>query len=144
MFREAAETYPSQLGVNLTFNNAMAHKVEAGADMFLMPSRYEPCGLNQLYSLKYGTIPIVRKTGGLADSITDANTRSVRSGKATGFVFEEHTADALFDAVHRAVGLFTKKPGQWNKLMQNAMAQDYSWTRSAEEYQALFKKIAAT
>ncbi|MCX8035776.1 MAG: glycogen synthase GlgA [Candidatus Sumerlaeia bacterium] len=143
MLQAAAQKYPDQLAVNLMFNNALAHQIEAGADMFLMPSRYEPCGLNQLYSLKYGTIPIVRKTGGLADSIADATAQSVRKGAGTGFVFEEYTAAALFAAVKRAVKMYRDKGDLWERLMQNAMAQNFSWDASAKAYEALFEKVIA-
>lgn len=140
-FEAAAKKNPTRLAVNLMFNNPLAHQIEAGADMFLMPSRYEPCGLNQLFSLKYGTIPIVRKTGGLADSITDSNVKTIRSGKATGFVFEEYKAEVLFDAIRRAVLIYHGKSDLWAKLIQNAMAQDFSWYNSARAYQALFQEI---
>jgi starch synthase len=141
MFEDAAKKYPDRLAIALTFNNALAHQIEAGADMFLMPSRYEPCGLNQLYSLKYGTIPIVRKTGGLADSICDATTATIRDGAGTGFVFEEYESKTLLAAVKRAVRLYREKPEQWSKLIQNAMKQDFSWDRSARAYEALFQEL---
>ena len=142
MLEEAAKKYPKKISANLKFDNTLAHLIEAGSDMFLMPSRYEPCGLNQLYSLRYGTIPIVRKTGGLADSIVDATAKTLKSGEATGFVFEEYEADAMHAAFKRAVDLHRKKPDQWRQLIQNAMSKDFSWDHSAREYETLFRKIA--
>ena len=141
MFEDAAKKYPDGLAIALTFNNPLAHQIEAGADMFLMPSRYEPCGLNQMISLKYGTIPIVRKTGGLADSICDATVATIRDAVGTGFVFEEYESKTLFAAVKRAVRLYREKPEQWSKLIQNAMKQDFSWDRSARAYEALFQEL---
>ena len=141
MFEAAAVKYPDRLSINLMFNNALAHQIEAGADMFLMPSRYEPCGLNQLYSLKYGTIPIVRKTGGLADTISDATTTAIRKGAATGFVFEDYEADALLATVKRAVRTYVERRDLWAKLIQNAMSRDFSWDTSARTYEALFQEI---
>lgn len=143
MLEQAAAKHVEQLAVNLTFDNSMAHRIEAGSDIFLMPSRYEPCGLNQLYSLKYGTVPVVRKTGGLADSILDATPKSVKSGKGTGFVFEDYKAAELVAAVKRAVDLFTSNQKSWHALILNGMRQDYSWDRSAREYELLFNKMCA-
>jgi len=137
----AAKKYPDRLAVNLMFNNPLAHQIEAGADMFLMPSRYEPCGLNQLFSLKYGTIPIVRKTGGLADSISDSTAKNIRAGEGTGFVFKEYEADAMFNAIKRAVTMYREKRDLWAKLVQNAMARDFSWDNSAREYSSLFQRV---
>ena len=124
-------------GIHLRFDNAMAHRIEAGADMFLMPSRYEPCGLNQLYSLKYGTVPVVRATGGLKDTIIDYNDKTARTGQATGFSFEPYDADALLETLKRAVALFDDKE-TWKGLMVNGMKQDWSWKRAAREYIDLY------
>ena len=136
MFEAAAAKYPEKLGVNLAFDNSLAHLIEAGSDMFLMPSRYEPCGLNQLYSLRYGTIPVVRATGGLADTIEDYNPNS---GKGTGFSFKEYSSQALFEAVNRAFRLFAdKKP--WQALIGNAMTADFSWKSSAAKYLKLYDR----
>lgn len=137
-FRSAASRHLGKLAVRIGFDEALAHKIEAGADMFLMPSRYEPCGLNQLYSLKYGTIPIVRATGGLKDSVDEFDPIS---GKGNGFVFENYSASALLDAVRRALAAFTNK-SQWDALMKNAMAADHSWSCSAGEYLALYRRLA--
>ena len=139
MFEAAAKRYPDKLAVNLAFDNALAHLIEAGSDMFLMPSRYEPCGLNQLYSLRYGTIPIVRATGGLADTIADYKPVS---GKGTGFVFKQYSAEALLESVKRAVAQFGD-PDAWGGLVANAMAADYSWASSAKHYIALYNRALA-
>jgi len=141
MLESAAARYPERLSANLTFDNPLAHRIEAGADMFLMPSRFEPCGLNQLYSLKYGTVPIVRKTGGLADSITDATVKSIRSGKGTGFVFERYEPAALFGAVKRAVDMYRDQPDLWKDLIRNGMSKNFSWDKSAREYEKVFQRI---
>lgn len=141
LLKKVVENYPKRIGVLLGFDNQLAHWIEAGADMFLMPSRYEPCGLNQLYSLKYGTIPIVRKTGGLADSIANATPSSIKSRTGNGFVFEEYSGKRMLDAVTRAVKLYKANPRAWAALVQNAMSCDFSWNNSAREYQKLYKKI---
>ncbi len=137
----AAEN-PDKIAVRLEFSNELAHRIEAGADMFLMPSQYEPCGLNQLYSLKYGTIPIVRATGGLADTVVDACDETLADGTATGFSFTEYTALALSDTLARACALFEDKTA-WQKLIQTGMSQDWSWNTSAREYSNLYKRTLA-
>ena len=139
LLQAAAREHPNQLAVNLTFDNALAHQIEAGSDLFLMPSRYEPCGLNQLYSLKYGTVPIVRATGGLADTIVDAAPAALAAGRATGFVFEKHNPVELLGAVRRAVDLY-HRPADWARLVRTGMSQDWSWTHSADQYVQLYKK----
>ena len=140
LFQAYAKTFPKKVAVKLTFDEQSAHEIEAGSDMFLMPSRFEPCGLNQLYSLKYGTIPIVRSTGGLADTITDVRSCSVSNGKANGFSFKEYNSDFLLATIIRAMGFFKNKD-QWTNLMKNGMAQDWSWERSAREYIELYKML---
>ena len=130
--------YPDRFKVVLEFNDAMAHRIQAGADVFLMPSRYEPCGLNQLYALKYGTVPVVRAVGGLADTVVDYDEQV---GSGTGFVFEEYKGEAMLAALKRAVDLYPKRQ-RWMKLMKNGMAQDFSWSRSASEYATLFDSLA--
>jgi starch synthase len=137
LLRSIAARYPEKAAVRIAFDDAIAHRIEAGADMFLMPSRYEPCGLNQLYSLKYGTIPIVRATGGLKDSVQEFDPSTV---EGTGFVFETYAGSDLLDAVSRALAVFENSE-QWRVLMGNAMAADYSWSRSATEYCALYKNL---
>lgn len=139
-FEKLARKYPERVSVNLKFDEGLAHRIEAGSDMFLMPSRYEPCGLNQLYSLKYGTIPIVRKTGGLADSITDTTPETLKSQEATGFVFEEYSAAELVRTIERALQTFGKKTA-WKQLVKSAMAKDFSWNASARAYLELFEKM---
>jgi starch synthase len=135
LFAELAEKYSKKLGVRLTFDNALAHKIEAGSDMFLMPSLYEPCGLNQIYSLKYGTIPVVRATGGLDDTIIpfDAGT-----GKGTGFKFNLYQTEALWSALEEALEVYQDQD-RWVQLMKNAMAMDFSWETSAREYIKLYQ-----
>jgi 1,4-alpha-glucan branching enzyme len=135
--RSVSDRYPEKAGIRLAFDDAAAHRIEAGADMFLMPSRYEPCGLYQLYSLKYGTIPVVRATGGLKDSVQEFDPYS---GEGTGFVFEPYERAALLDALSRALGTFDRRE-QWRRLICNAMAADYSWARSAAEYRALYENL---
>ena len=121
------------------FNNKLAHLIEAGSDMFLMPSKFEPCGLNQIYSLKYGTPPIVRKIGGLADTVSDWNEQvSIGNQSGTGFVFEEYSAASLIGAVEKAVLLF-KDEEKWRELQKNGMQENYSWEKSAEKYVDLYK-----
>jgi starch synthase len=132
-------TFPEKIGVRLGFDDALAHQIEAGSDCFLMPSRYEPCGLNQLYSLRYGTIPIVRATGGLRDSVEPFN---VTTGQGTGFVFEEASGEALLAAVNEALGVFANRPA-WQQLVQNAMRQDFSWERSASRYVERYRQLLA-
>jgi len=132
-----APKYQGKLGVMVAFDNKLAHLMEAGADMFLMPSRFEPCGLNQIYSMKYGTIPIVRETGGLADTVTPGATAKK---PGTGFLFSDYTPEAFLKAVHTALNAY-KDPKLWAKIMQNAMNQDFSWTKSAQAYLDLYKQL---
>ena len=138
LFEGLARRYPGKVGIHLTFNNQLAHQIEAGADIFLMPSRYEPCGLNQLYSLRYGTVPVVRRTGGLADTIVDVNENTLASGAANGFSFDEYSGPALLKAVERALELYKNRKA-WKQLMLNGMRQDWSWSRSAGEYAKLYQ-----
>jgi len=139
MFRSLANELPHKIGVSTGYNNKLSHLIEAGADMFLMPSRYEPCGLNQIYSLKYGTVPIVRKTGGLADTVHDWDELySYNLDTGTGFSFNDHTGYALFKSVERAVNCFSVKSA-WKKIQSNGMKKDYSWKHSAEQYIELYK-----
>jgi starch synthase len=138
-FTTLARTHPERLGVRLGFNDALAHQIQAGSDCVLMPSRYEPCGLTQLYSLRYGTIPIVRATGGLRDTVVPFDPTT---GQGTGFVFTEPSADALIAAVQTAVEASTDQQA-WQRLMRNAMAQDFSWNRSAARYLSLYHRVVA-
>ena len=130
VFRYLTGTYPQKFGNWIGFNNGVAHRVEAGSDMFLMPSRYEPCGLNQIYSLRYGTLPIVRATGGLDDTI----------GEGTGFKFWDYAGWALLSAVGHALRVYEDRD-RWLGMMQNAMVQDWSWDASAAEYSALYRRM---
>jgi len=136
----AAARHPAKLGVRIAFEESLAHAIEAGADMFLMPSRYEPSGLNQLYSLKYGTIPVVRATGGLKDSVGEFD---VVAGTGNGFAFRSYDSAALLDAVDRALAVYHRKD-LWAALMGNAMAADYSWGRSAREYLRLYERLTGS
>jgi starch synthase len=135
--------HPKKVAVRFAFDEALAHQIEAGADLFLMPSRFEPAGLNQLYSLKYGTVPVVRETGGLADTVTDCTPAHLAAGTATGFVFKEYTAAAFREAVLRAVRLFREQPEKWRQLQQTGMRQDWSWGQSAVAYEHLYSRLRA-
>lgn len=137
MLTSSSKDYPGKIGLKLAFDNSLAHLIEAGSDFFLMPSRYEPCGLNQMISLKYGTIPIVRATGGLDDSIEDFNPKKTRGN---GFKFFEYSPQALLAAINRALDTW-KNPPQMKAIIHNAMACDFSWKRSAKEYVALYEKM---
>jgi len=128
------------VSVTIGFDNPFAHLIEGGSDAFLMPSRFEPCGLNQIYSLRYGTIPIVRRTGGLADTIVDATPENAKKGKATGFVFEEATAEAFVEAVERALAAWRDSKA-WARLVQSAMKRDFTWGPSAKRYLEVFKSL---
>jgi starch synthase len=133
---EAAALYPQQMRVLLRYDDRLAKNIYAGCDLFLMPSQYEPCGLGQLIALRYGTIPVVRRTGGLADTVQDYNPRT---GRGTGFVFEDYTAAALVECLRRALAVYDDKK-KWKGLMQAGMKQDFSWTRSAAEYVKVYRK----
>jgi starch synthase len=133
--------HPDRLGLYLGFDETLAHQIEAGADIFLMPSEYEPSGLNQLYSLKYGTVPVVRATGGLADTIVDATEANLAAGRATGFSLLANYPTAFLSAVERALDLYRQRPDRWLQLMQTGMRQDWSWDRSAAEYEKVYARI---
>jgi starch synthase len=135
-----ARRFSNRVAVRLEFSEPLAHLIEAGADMFLMPSQFEPCGLSQLYSLKYGTVPIVRSTGGLADTITDATDDALATGFANGFSFQPYSALSLHETVRRATNAYAR-PEIWSKLIQTGMAQDWSWARSAGQYVELYKRM---
>ncbi|GAB4160599.1 MAG: glycogen synthase [Planctomycetota bacterium] len=140
MLSDFERRYPNKVSANIMFNNTLAHRIEAGSDIFLMPSRYEPCGLNQLYSLRYGTLPIVRRTGGLADTIVDATPANIEAGTATGFVFDDYSSKALLDTCRRALKLYSNRM-VWQKMVRTAMAQDWSWDNSARQYAELYNEI---
>jgi starch synthase len=140
LLEDLARRNQGKLRVELTFDDELAHQIEAGADIFLMPSLYEPCGLNQLYSLVHGTVPIVRATGGLADTVTNLDPWTLGRGTATGFVFKEASPEALWDAIERALTTWTERP-VWEALIRNGMSADWSWNRSAREYVTLYTEI---
>lgn len=136
--RSAHRSYPNRLGVRIGYDEALAHRIEAGADAFLMPSRFEPCGLNQIYSLRYGTLPIVRRTGGLADTVVDARADALDEGTATGFVFDDARPQSLLATIDRALNLYAQRT-VWTRVVKHAMGQDFSWTRSARRYLELYR-----
>ena len=135
----ARDSHPGRMAVTLGYDEALAHRIEAGVDAFLMPSRFEPCGLNQLYSLRYGTLPVVHRTGGLADTVVDATPGNLASNRATGFVFDFPEADALWGAVQRALVLY-EDAEQWERMAAAGMAMDFSWEASAKQYLALYRR----
>ena len=139
---QLAAQHPRKIAARFEFSNPLAHRIEAGADMFLMPSRFEPCGLNQLYSLKYGTVPIVRPTGGLADTVTDTTEATLADKTATGFCISEYTHQALASTLRRACETYKQLP-VWKSIVASGMRQDWSWKRSAQEYVRLYQQIAA-
>jgi starch synthase len=136
-----AERHPGQFAVHIGFDDGLAHLVEAGSDIFLMPSRFEPCGLNQMYSLRYGTPPLVRNTGGLADTVVDCDEATLANGTANGFVFDDATPEALLGTIRRAVAAWHDK-ALWHKLQRNGMVLDYSWSNAATAYRAIYAKIS--
>jgi starch synthase len=136
MFLRLNKQFPNKIAVKVAYDNAIAHKIEAGADMFLIPSRYEPCGLNQIYSLKYGTVPIVRATGGLDDTIEPWD---ARTGRGTGFKFSDYTGEALLATIKQAL-LAYRDPSSWQMLMRNGMSRDFSWGASAREYGKIYER----
>ena len=136
LFTDLSKKFPKSFSIKIAYDNKLAHIIEAGADMFLMPSRYEPCGLNQLYSLRYGTVPVVRGVGGLEDTITDYTKAPDRG---TGFKFYEYSSKAMLDAVKRALEVYEEKKS-WLSLIKRCMDEDFSWQKSAKEYIDLYKK----
>lgn len=137
--QEMRDRYPERVFTYLGYSEANAHLLEAGCDLFVMPSRYEPCGLNQLYSLRYGTVPVVRRTGGLADTVVDATPESIEEGTASGFVFESATANSLTEALMRALEAHADKD-LWRQMQRNGMSQDLSWRKSASHYLDLYRQ----
>ncbi len=137
MFLRLNKQFPKKIALKIAYDNAVAHKIEAGSDMFLMPSRYEPCGLNQIYSLKYGTVPIVRATGGLDDTIEPWD---ARTGRGTGFKFAEYNGESLLLTIREALRAFQDQTA-WQVLMRNGMMKDFSWTASAKEYVRVYEKV---
>jgi starch synthase len=135
LLEKLAKKYPDKLAVNIRFDNKLAHLIEAGADMFLMPSRYEPCGLNQMYSLKYGTVPVVRETGGLADTICNYDPKT---GEGNGFTFKAYKSKDMVNTIKRAVKTFQDQE-TWTKIQKTGMTADYSWDLSAKKYMDLYQ-----
>ncbi len=136
-----ARRYPRRVACRFALDNALAHRLEAGADVFLMPSRFEPCGLSQFYSMRYGTVPLVRAVGGLADSVIDANVETLNNGTATGFVFGPYDPGALMETMERVLAAYAQ-PEVWSAIQSRGMAQDHSWDVSARAYEALFREMA--
>lgn len=136
-FRAAASRYPGRTAALITFSEEWAHRIEAAADIFLMPSRFEPCGLNQMYSLRYGTVPVVRATGGLRDTVFE-----YKENMGNGFVFAEYAPDAMLSALRRAVALYREDPAAWAALRKRGMEEDHSWSASARNYLELYNELA--
>jgi starch synthase len=139
MWRQLAAAYPDRIATYVGFDERRAHLVEGGADIFLMPSRFEPCGLNQMYSMRYGTVPVVRAVGGLVDTVRPYNPKN---GQGTGFLFTDYTPGALLDALSRALQTY-REPKAWRRLQTNGMKKDFSWDRSAAEYVKVYKRVIA-
>ncbi len=139
-FRDLAARHPSRVAASIRFDEALAHRIVAGADIFLMPSRFEPCGLNQMYSLRYGTVPVVAAVGGLADSVVDAGERGVAAGVTTGFRHEEGSAAAFADATRKAIAVYGDQP-LWQALQRNGMRHDFGWSRAARAYTQLYERL---
>lgn len=142
-FRELAQRHPGQVAVTIGYSDPLAHRIEAGADCFLMPSRFEPCGLNQMYSLAYGTPPLVRATGGLADTVTNYTPAGLADGSANGFVCRAATAEAILGTAGSAAALWRDK-ASWRQLQRNGMAGDFRWSGPARRYGALYERLART
>jgi starch synthase len=137
LLRSWQERFRNKIAVAITYDETLAHKVEAGSDMIAMPSRFEPCGLNQIYGMKYGTVPVVRATGGLDDTVQEW---SAETETGTGFRFHEYRPEEFLVALRKAFASFADKQ-QWRKLMRNGMARDYSWTKPAKEYIQVYEEI---
>lgn len=140
LLQKLVHLYPDKISIKIGYDESLAHLIEAGADIFLMPSRFEPCGLNQMYSQRYGTIPIVRKTGGLADTVTDTLPETLANHTASGIVFNEASSGSLLEAIKRTLILYNS-PDIWKNMQINAMKKDFSWQRSAEQYLALYENL---
>ncbi len=139
-FRLLAQDHPGKVSVTIGYDEGLAHQIEAGADIFLMPSRFEPCGLNQMYSMRYGTPPVVFATGGLADTVVDFTDRTLADSSATGFVFDKLKSSSLTECVKKAAAAYSNKK-TWRRLQQNGMNRDFSWDHSAKEYIALYRQL---
>ncbi|MGH6990200.1 MAG: glycogen synthase GlgA [Stellaceae bacterium] len=139
--RDAVRPYPGRAALRLGYEEPLAHRLQAGGDMLLLPARYEPCGLSQLYAMRYGTLPVVRATGGLRDTVVDASEEALRRGIATGFAFREPTAEGLLGGIDRATTLY-HHPISWRRMQRHAMARDFGWSRSAHRYLNLYCSLA--
>ncbi len=137
LFRRLNKQYPQKIAVKIAYDNALAHKIEAGSDLYLMPSHYEPSGLNQMYSMRYGTVPVVRATGGLDDTVEQFDPRT---GKGTGFKFREYSGEVMLETLRQATTLYRTDQNAWQVLMRNGMAQDYSWSTAAREYVKVYER----
>jgi starch synthase len=141
-FAAAAISNPGRVGIVIGYDEALSHLIMAGADVILLPSRFEPCGLTQLYALRYGALPLVRRTGGLADTVVDANAVTLAEGSATGFAFDEESSEALLETAGRAVALYADR-ASWQRVMRQAMTCDFSWDAAARQYKALYTRLTA-
>lgn len=139
--RELAASHTGNLAVQLAFSEPLAHQIEAGSDIFLMPSRYEPCGLNQLYSLKYGSVPVVNRTGGLADTVTDTNPATLQNRSASGFVCDQYTVPCLEETLSRTLELYLHQKEIWAQIVHTGMEQDWSWSQSAQRYLEVYEHL---
>ncbi|MCK5719735.1 MAG: glycogen synthase GlgA [Thiomargarita sp.] len=139
--QELASLYPKQISVTIGYDEELAHQIEAGANLFLMPSKFEPCGLNQMYSMHYGTLPIVRNTGGLADTVVDATPDNIQNKIATGFIFENEDSEELLTCIKRALRIFNHDKTSWRQLQVTAMNRDFSWEKSAKQYVSLYRQL---
>jgi starch synthase len=141
--RESAAKHPRRVALRQGYDEALSHRVFAGSDVTLVPSRFEPCGLTQMYALRYGSLPLVRRTGGLADTVVDCTLEDLADERATGFVFERFELEDLQRAVRRAFTLWAQ-PKSWRTVRQRAMAQRFSWNAAAERYAALYREAVET
>jgi len=138
--QDLADAFPGKIATVIGFDEALSHQIEAGADIFVMPSRFEPCGLNQLYSQRYGTPPVVHATGGLADSVVNCTKQTLANGTASGFSFKSMTEKNLLITIKRAIATYHNQ-SDWNALIGNCMAKDFSWAKSAEAYRDVYLKV---
>jgi starch synthase len=139
-FRMLSQTYPGRVSVRIGYSEDCAHRLHAGGDLLMHGSRFEPCGLTQLYAMRFGTLPIVRPVGGLADTIIHASEQAILDGTANGFCFDEATVDAMVGAVDHATGLYYRPP-IWSGLQKTAMSIDFSWERSAQKYREVYDRV---
>ncbi|MCR9118538.1 MAG: glycogen synthase GlgA [bacterium] len=143
LLQRLSQYHGDRVAVRLGFSDELAHQIEAGADLFVMPSQYEPCGLNQLYSLKYGAVPVVRNTGGLSDTVVNVTDQTLAGQTATGFSFDNFDSESLEDALRRAITMWRERPDQWAQIVTTGMKQDWSWEKSAQTYHSLYEKLIA-